>query len=66
MRVLIHFTGRPVSLDASSTSGISLKTGDFMPKLPPMSPVTTRSLLSGTFSTLASSARDGCGRCRAV
>ena len=27
----IHLTGRPVSLEASSTSGISLKIGDFMP-----------------------------------
>ena len=39
---LIHFTGRPVSLAASSTSGISLKIGDFMPNEPPVSPVTTR------------------------
>ena len=62
-RVLIHFTGRPMSLEASSTSGVSLKIGDFMPKLPPVSPVTMRSLLSGTFSTLARSARAGCGRC---
>ena len=53
VRVLIHFTARPVSLDASSTSGASLNTGVFMPKLPPTSPVVTRSLLSGTFSTLA-------------
>ena len=52
MRVLIHFTGRPVSLEASSTSGISLKIGDFMPKLPPMSPVTMRTLLSGTLQQL--------------
>ena len=66
VRVLIHFTGRPVSLDASSTSGVSLKTGDFMPKLPPMSPVMMRTLLSGTFSTLARSARIGCGRCIGV
>ncbi len=66
MRVLTHFTGRPVSLEASSTSGTSLKIGDFMPKLPPVSPVTTRTWLSGTFINLASSARVGCGRCRAV
>ncbi len=63
VRVEIHFTGRPVSLEASSTSGVSLKTGDFMPKLPPVSPVTRRILLSGTFIILASSTRIGCGRC---
>ena len=37
-RVLIHFTGRPISFDASSTNGASLKIADFMPKLPPTSP----------------------------
>ena len=66
MRVEIHFTGRPVSLAASSTSGVSLKIGDFMPNEPPVSPVTMRSLLSGTLSTLARSARTGCGRWIAV
>ncbi len=66
MRVEIHFTGRPVSFAASSTSGLSLKIGDFMPKLPPVSPVIMRSLLSGTFMILANSARPGCGRCIAV
>ena len=65
-RVLIHFTGRPVSLEANSTSGLSLKIGDFMPKLPPVSPVMMRILLSATLSTLAISARTGCGRCKAV
>src|SRR5512136_163621 len=33
VRVLIHFTGRPMILEASSTSGVSLKIGDFMRKL---------------------------------
>ncbi len=46
VRVEIHFTGRPVSFEASSTSGISLKIGDFMPNEPPVSSVTMRILLS--------------------
>ena len=66
VRVEIHFTGRPVSLEASSTSGISLKIGDFMPNEPPVSPVTMRILLSGTFIILAKSVRVGCGRWIAV
>ena len=66
MRVLIHFTGRPVSFEASSTSGVSLKIGVFIPKLPPVSPVMMRILLSGTLSTFASSVRVGCGRCMGV
>ena len=66
VRVEIHFTGRPVSLEASSTSGVSLKIGDFMPNEPPVSPVTRRTLLSGTFIILASSTRIGCGRCIGV
>src|SRR4029450_5856066 len=59
VRVLIHFTGRPMYFDASSTSGVSLKIGVFMPKLPPVSPVMIRILLSGTLRTLASSVRVG-------
>jgi hypothetical protein len=51
VRVLIHFTGRPVTLDANITSGASLKTGVFMPKLPPTSMQITRTLLSATLST---------------
>ena len=62
-RVLIHFTGRPVSLDANSTSGVSLKIGDFMPKLPPVSPVMMRILLSGDLEHLG---EIGAGRMRAL
>jgi hypothetical protein len=62
VRVLIHLTGRPVILEASSTSGVSLNTGVFMPKLPPMSPVVTRTLLSGTFNMRATSERKPCAR----
>ena len=63
-RVLSHFTGLPVSFDASSTSGTSLKIADFMPKLPPTSPAMTRTLLSGTFNTcVAMSDRNVCAAC---
>ncbi len=57
VRVLIHFTARPVSLEANIVNGASLNTGVFMPKLPPTSMQITRTLLSGTFITFAISLR---------
>ena len=66
IRAIAVITGRPVSLEARSTSGVSLKIGVFIPKLPPVSPVMMRILLSGTLSTFASSVRVGCGRCMGV
>ena len=66
VRVEIHFTGLPVTLEASSTSGISLKIGDFMPNEPPVSLVTMRILLSRMRIILAKSMRVGCGRWMAV
>ena len=61
MRDSIHLTGTPVTIDATIATTYPGYTGTLLPKPPPMSPPTTRILLSAMPESIASTVRTRCG-----